>query len=698
MRVNPLLLPSLPYMEKASPDPLSSPWSWAVNLTTPIKIKTLKGWLAACDADHGDHCKHTDTSERTIAPIWLIDVRRRCIVRAEPEFQYATLSYVWGKAESAALTTQTKAEFLKEGSLKASILPRVIWDSMKLVAALEMTYLWVDRLCIVQDSVVEKQAQIKVMRFIYSNSYVTIIAAEARDATYPLSARPLGSVTRPYWLTHWSRSTAEWKRLPAEVAETLVAATKALISPILSRMRRDDEYSYDIAYFDGERNSEDDPLKEPETHADVMRIMMLDLLRTRWNSRGWTFQELLFSRRKILFHNNTVNWECHCASAHEHQHFLRPEPCSNAPLRAALGVEGSNWPNFHRYSRLVALYTIRNLTYPEDSLDAFSGVSLAMAQTFRGGLITGLPQMVFDAALIWQPFNQLQRREVGYVTPEEAILPSWSWMSWRGNIQSESLQSGYDYLRFQPGSVLEGDLDVPSQARAPSPWPTFSTVQWFHSKSLTSDRQPIQVLSNEWRQKCRDSNTDTTAGWERHYDTVKHEAYFTHTMIPKREFQYPIPITDTTPSEEGNDARSRYLHGKTRQAQLRASPELYRSHGTSCLVAAFQNAEGAVIGALRLNGRSRDVRMKHMDAYQVIELSAGSVSLDPSGGIPDHPLADVFDEWALPSWSNKTGLYKFYNVMHITWSDGIAYRVAVGRVEKSAWETAAKEELEVTLG
>ncbi len=36
--------------------------------------------------------------------------------------------------------------------------------------------------------------------------------------------------------------------------------------------------------------------------------------------------------------------------------------------------------------------------------------------------------------------------------------------------------------------------------------------------------------------------------------------------------------------------------------------------------------------------------------------------------------------------------------MHIKWTDGIAYRVAVGRVEKGAWETAVEDEIEVTLG
>ncbi len=315
MRVNSHILPSLPYMEKASSAPLSSPWTWQDNHSAPVKIETLKAWLAACDANHGDHCRHTDTGERGMAPMWLVDVRRRCLVRADPGLLYATLSYVWGQAESAALTVRTKEAFLEEGALAESILPRVVWDAMQLVANLDITYLWVDRLCIVQDSAAEKQAQLKVMRFIYSNSYVTIIAAQGRDATYPLSTRPLGSLIRPGWVKHWGRA----RRLPAEIARTLAATTKSLLKPpIFSRMSRDDSDSSDIPDTDDEQSSDaqssdDDPWRDPETHTDVMRIMLLDLLRTTWNSRGWTFQEFLFSRRKIVFHNNTVNWECHCS-------------------------------------------------------------------------------------------------------------------------------------------------------------------------------------------------------------------------------------------------------------------------------------------------------------------------------------------------------------------------------------------------
>ena len=52
---------------------------------------------------------------------------------------------------------------------------------MQLVAQLEERYLWVDRLCIIQDDEAQSGRQIRAMAFIYHQAYVTIIVAAAWD-------------------------------------------------------------------------------------------------------------------------------------------------------------------------------------------------------------------------------------------------------------------------------------------------------------------------------------------------------------------------------------------------------------------------------------------------------------------------------------------------------------------------------------
>jgi len=91
----------------------------------------------------------------------------------------------------------------------------------------------------------------------------------------------------------------------------------------------------------------------------------------------------------------------------------------------------------YRYARLVALFNDRDLRYQEDVLDAFAGLLSEASKSFIGGFISGLPQMFFDEALLWQPHLPMSRR-VSSSTEKCAILPSWSWVGWQGNFESES--------------------------------------------------------------------------------------------------------------------------------------------------------------------------------------------------------------------------------------------------------------------
>ncbi|KAK4451180.1 heterokaryon incompatibility protein-domain-containing protein [Podospora aff. communis PSN243] len=661
--INSHLEPFLPYIEKATFATLNDAWNLPRSLSRPISIDTVKSWLASCDRHHGDHCNRGQTPVAPDQqPTFLIDVHRSCLVAATPGAAYATLSYVWGQARGSpgfSLTSDTHDVLREEGSLDQVDLPRTIRDAMAFVAALGLSYLWVDRLCIMQDNEEHKHGQIKAMGSIYSHSSFTIIAAQSHDAFGPLSSRPLRTSSPSGWsvLRSLGRSLTAWSR---------VTAPKRTAPPT------------DTAIH----------WQSPQTDRDVMAIMSADLLRTIWYSRGWTFQEFLFSKRKIIFHNNTINWECHCTSAHEQRISLPKEICMRPPVHVSrLGMDLDTWPNFHRFARLAALLTPRIFTFPEDVLDAFAGASTALARVYAGGLVTGIPEMVFDAALIWQPYHPMERRKA-VLHPEEAVLPSWSWVSWRGNVHSESWQSGHDYLiTRQTGSGVAAGEVRPR-------WSTFSTVQWQHSATLTSTRYPIQPQAPEWRRRYESDEDTLPVGWQKHVDSDARR-FYTHHDISDHQFWYPIPIG----IGNGRASRSRYLHCKTRHAKLQAQPKPHRGFANGCVFVALQDADGEVVGALRLNSSDRDERPT--DSWDFIELSSGSVELRHSGkDLLDHHFADVFDEWILPGWkSQNEPVYEFYNVMNIGWTaPGVATRLAVGRVEKHAWERFAVEEIEISIG
>lgn len=117
----------------------------------------------------------------------LIDVDRFCIRQGPPPAPYAALSYVWGTVEQElVLNVDNFRELQQQGRLGREDVPVLIKDAITACAKLGLSYLWVDRLCLVQDDEKVKAAQLGYMGKIYQNSLVTLVALEGEDVTQGL--------------------------------------------------------------------------------------------------------------------------------------------------------------------------------------------------------------------------------------------------------------------------------------------------------------------------------------------------------------------------------------------------------------------------------------------------------------------------------------------------------------------------------
>jgi hypothetical protein len=91
----------------------------------------------------------------------VIDVHRRRIVKAPKGCRYLALSYVWGGMNLSLLTRRSEALFEQEGSIELEKFPKTICDPIELCRELGERYLWIDSMCITQDSE-DKHNQLKV--------------------------------------------------------------------------------------------------------------------------------------------------------------------------------------------------------------------------------------------------------------------------------------------------------------------------------------------------------------------------------------------------------------------------------------------------------------------------------------------------------------------------------------------------------
>jgi hypothetical protein len=107
--------------------------------------------------------------------------------------RYAALSYCWGYNPDCKTMKATLAGH--SAALPLDKLPQTILDAITVTRELDIPYLWVDALCIVQDDEDDMATELAQMVEIYRNSYFTISAASASDSRDGfLSDRQLTSV------------------------------------------------------------------------------------------------------------------------------------------------------------------------------------------------------------------------------------------------------------------------------------------------------------------------------------------------------------------------------------------------------------------------------------------------------------------------------------------------------------------------
>jgi hypothetical protein len=140
---------------------------------------TVHGWLADCARSHSPPggLPHFPRPNH----LRLIDVGRQCLITAPIDARYLALSYRWGQVEMFPTKRGNINDRMREEGFSTNNvrIPRTIRDAMSITLRLGEKFLWVDSVCIIQDSGEDKKEQISQMASVYGrytrtwqNSYV----------------------------------------------------------------------------------------------------------------------------------------------------------------------------------------------------------------------------------------------------------------------------------------------------------------------------------------------------------------------------------------------------------------------------------------------------------------------------------------------------------------------------------------------
>ncbi|KAI1170970.1 HET-domain-containing protein [Nemania sp. FL0916] len=150
-------------------------------------MRLFRKWRALCSATHDDRCRPGQifsSGRSRLAAIRLVDVDAFCLVEIEDveSVSWVALSYVWGATPFRTLTEDALQEFKQAGALSASWVPNTIADAIQVTRGLGERYIWIDSICIMQDSDEDKAKVIPCMDFIFGRASVTIINASGDSA------------------------------------------------------------------------------------------------------------------------------------------------------------------------------------------------------------------------------------------------------------------------------------------------------------------------------------------------------------------------------------------------------------------------------------------------------------------------------------------------------------------------------------
>lgn len=160
-----------------------------------------------------------------------------------------------------------------------------------------------------------------------------------------------------------------------------------------------------------------------------------------YNTRAWTYQERLLSRRCLFFTEEQVYFQGDAVILCED----RFKPCPDdhnliAPLallaRLKLSVREKSWDEaFSYYARFVVDYSRKHLSYQSDIISAFTGITKILELYYGWRFLDGLPVPLIDLALLWAPSTTDSILDSALRRRRE--FPSWSWSGWTGGVDYE---------------------------------------------------------------------------------------------------------------------------------------------------------------------------------------------------------------------------------------------------------------------
>jgi hypothetical protein len=337
-----------------------------------------------------------------------VAVRLEVVDQSAFNMPYVTLSHRWGQPEPPKLTRASFQE-LKSGVAKCTF-PGTFRDAIYVAIKVGVKYLWIDSLCIFQDSGEDWKYESQRMAGIYAGALFNISATSSENSQY-------GCIQSPV--------------LPGLV-------------PVLPHHGRNPEQTTFIELHDA-------------------TLFPVDIASSILSTRGWVQQEWELAPATLHCTSAQLHWRCsesrfsetypegiqygfdlHDQVQSRLAHDVTLFDLQSLIVSAVQGSTEATWLNaINTWLNLIRKYSSKKLTKEDDRFIAIGGLKNAISECFNNSTLvqyhSGLWSQYLIEQLNWKSTDvNCHRRQIN------VAIPTWSWASIEASV-------AFTFLTFTEG-------------------------------------------------------------------------------------------------------------------------------------------------------------------------------------------------------------------------------------------------------
>ena len=408
-------------------------------------VDVITSWIEECLQDHAKCSVEGPKSDPTKRHLELVKITDEPLIRlidVQPSHvvPYYALSHCWGKHQVIRTTTRNLSKHQKQVPWES--LSYTFRDAIQLVGKLYprfgIRHVWIDSLCIIQDSSFDWAAEAAKMATLYEDAFLAIAATGAADGRYGIFQPRSPRVQMKKEIVRHDAITGE---------KTFDAYTHDLFtrSPVTLTEWIPDDYA-----------EHDNPLF----------------------NRAWAMQERLLATRCLHFTRGEMIMECksgircECGAFQRRQESWLAESMQKLNFDCFVASTSQDTPKaWDDWWYYVERFATRQVTKSTDVLPAISGVARKAASSAFGEYCAGMWRNGLEHNLLWgkpdfigRAYPDISARKVSTVAG-----PSWSWVSNQPGIGIK-FRRRYDSKRTYPTVALAEVLDVKCIPSGPDPF------------------------------------------------------------------------------------------------------------------------------------------------------------------------------------------------------------------------------------